>query len=76
MDGKVMVPRVFKTNVGDIMTTNTINAEPDSLAVGVTLKVGADGLLVAGEDDKMTWQVVKVYTLPDHQPAVKIMRIA
>ena len=76
MDGKVMVPRVFKTNVGDIMTTNTINAEPDSLAVGATLKVGADGLLVAGEDDKMTWQVVKVYTLPDHQPAVKIMRIA
>lgn len=76
MDGKVMVPRVFKTNVGDIMTTNTINAEPDSLAVGATLKVGADGLLVAGEDDKMTWQVVKVYTLPDHQAAVKIMRIA
>ena len=76
MDGKVMVPRVFKTNVGDIMTTNTINVEPGSLSVGNPLKVGANGLLVAGEDDKMTWQVVKVYTLPDHQAAVKIMRIA
>jgi hypothetical protein len=75
-EGTVMVPRVFKTNVGDIMTTNTINAEPGSLAVGATLKVGADGILTAGSDDKMTWQVVKVYTLPDHQPAVKVMRIA
>ena len=75
-EGTVMVPRVFKTNVGDIMTTNTINAEPGSLTVGATLKVGADGILTAGTDDKMTWQVVKVYTLPDHQPAVKVMRIA
>ena len=75
-EGTVMVPRVFKTNVGDIMTTNTIDAEPGSLKVGATLKVGANGILTAGSDDKMTWQVVKVYTLPDHQPAVKIMRIA
>ena len=75
-EGTVMVPRVFKTNVGDIMTTNTINAEPGSLTVGATLKVGADGILTAGTDEKMTWQVVKVYTLPDHQPAVKVMRIA
>ena len=75
-EGTVMVPRVFKTNVGDIMTTNTINAEPGSLTVGATLKVGADGILTAGTDNKMTWQVVKVYTLPDHQPAVKVMRIA
>lgn len=72
--GTVMVPRVFKTNVGDIMTTNTINAT--SLALGDTLKVGAKGILEPGTDDKMTWQVVKVYTLPDHQKAVKIMRIA
>lgn len=71
--GTTMVPRVFKTNVGDIMTTNTINAT--ELAVGDLLKVGADGILCPGEDDKMTWQVVKVYTMPDHQKGVKIMRI-
>ena len=72
--GTAMVPRVFKTNVGDIFTTNTINAE--SLKVGDTLKVGATGILEPGSDDKMTWQVVKVYTMPDHQRGVKIMRIA
>lgn len=71
--GTSMVPRVFKTNVGDIFTTNTINAE--TLTVGQKLKVGANGILEPGEDDKMTWQVVKVYTMPDHQPGVKIMRI-
>ena len=71
--GTSMVPRVFKTNVGDIFTTNTINAE--TLTVGQKLKVGANGILEPGEDDKMTWQVVKVYTMPDRQPGVKIMRI-
>jgi hypothetical protein len=72
-EGTTMVPRVFKTNVGDIFTTNTVNAE--TLAVGDTLKVGDKGILEAGTDDKMTWQVVKVYNLPDRQAAVKIMRI-
>jgi hypothetical protein len=71
--GTTMVPRVFKTNVGDIFTTNTINAT--ELATGDTLKVGAKGILEPGTDDKMTWQVVKVYTMPDHQKGVKIMRI-
>ena len=71
--GTTMVPRVFKTNVGDIFTTNTINAT--ELSTGDTLKVGATGILEPGTDDKMTWQVVKVYTMPDHQKGVKIMRI-
>ena len=77
--GTVMVPRVLKTNVGDIYTTNTINADRDgdnALKIGATLKVGAKGILEPGTDEKMTWQVVKVYTLPDHQKAVKIMRVA
>ena len=73
-EGTTMVPRVFKTNIGDIFTTNTINA--DSLELGATLKVGANGILEPGTDDKMTWQVVKVYTMPDNQKGVKIMRIA
>jgi len=70
-----MVPRVFKTNIGDIMTTNTINEE--TLEVGDTLVPGAKGILeAAGESPTgMVWQVVKVYTLGDGQPGVKIMRI-
>ena len=74
MPGKsTMVPRLLKTNVGDIFTTNTIAAE--SVAVGDVLTPGADGYLAAGEGD-MKWQVVKVYTMPDGQKGAKIMRIA
>lgn len=70
--GTAMVPRVFKTNVGDIMTTNMINAT--ELKVGDVLTPGAKGILEVGEGD-MQWQVVRVYTMPDNQKGVKIMRI-
>ena len=77
-----MVPRVFKTNVGDIFTTNTVKDK--TVALGNILAPGTDGILtVIGADaeaaastEGMKWQVVKVYTLADRQPAVKIMRIA
>lgn len=73
--GTTMVPRVFKTNVGDIMTTNTIAEE--TLALGDELGPNASGILAKdGDKANMTWQVVKLYTLPDHQKAAKIMRIA
>ena len=75
--GTTMVPRVYKTNVGDILTTNCVNEE--TLAVGDLLTPQAkDGILAkAGADSaSMKWQVVKVYTLADHQKAVKIMRVA
>jgi hypothetical protein len=72
--GSTMVPRVFKTNVGDIFTTNTIAAE--ALELGNILSIGADGYLAANENGDQKWQVVKVYTLADRQKAVKIMRIA
>lgn len=72
-EGTTMVPRVFKTNVGDIFTTNTVKA--DTLEVGNILTPGADGILAVG-DGAMKWQVVKVYTMPDGQKGVKIMRIA
>ena len=72
-EGTTMVPRVFKTNVGDIFTTNTIDEE--TLEVGDVLTPNAKGYLAKGEGD-MKWQVVKVYTLADRHPAVKIMRIA
>ena len=81
--GTTMVPRVFKTNVGDHYTTNTINAT--ELKLGDLLYVGPKGILTtakaeaaegfAGSGD-MVWQVVKVYTMPAHQKGVKIMRIA
>ena len=76
-EGTNMVPRVLKTNVGDIYTTNTINEE--TLALGDELVVGDDGYLTktAGNNaGTMKWQVVKLYTLPDRQKAVKIVRIA
>ena len=70
-----MVPRVLKTNVGDIFTTNMVMAT--ELNVGDVLAPNAQGILAtAGEDATMKWQVVKVYTMPDYQKGVKIMRIA
>ena len=81
--GTAMVPRVFKTNVGDHYTTNMINE--DSVSVGDILVVGDKGILTktvveasetfAGSGD-MKWQVVKVYTMPDGQQGAKILRIA
>ena len=93
--GTVMVPRVFKTNVGDIFTTNMINTDTE-LKVGQLLCIGTNGILCPEEkanaeevaadlangihatakSGDMRWQVVKVYTMPDHQKGVKIMRIA
>ena len=76
--GATMVPRVFKTNVGDIFTTNTIHAERGSLTVGSFLAPrAADGILepVSSASGDMVWQVVKLYTMPDHQAGVKVMRI-
>lgn len=76
--GSVMTPRVFKTNVGDIFTTNCVAldlaAEANTL-LGKVLTPGANGILAEGEGD-MQWQVVKVYDLADRQRAVKLMRIA
>ena len=83
--GTTMVPRVLKTNPGDIFTTNTINEKPENVAKGDVLVVGENGLLVktaveasdtfAGSGD-MKWQVARVYTMPDGQKGVKIVRIA
>lgn len=75
-EGTTMVPRVFKTNVGDIYTTNTVNET--TLAVGDILTPQAkDGILAKADAESadMQWQVVKVYTMPDHQKGVKVMRI-
>ena len=76
-----MTPRLFKTAIGDIFTTNTLGdgTADVGVAVGNKLTVGENGYLKVTEspaDGEMTWLVVKVYTMPDNQPAVKIQRIA
>lgn len=78
-EGTTMVPRVLKTNIGDIYTTNTINEE--ELAQTDILAVGENGILVkeaskADNAGDMRWQVARVYTMPDGQKGVKIVRIA
>jgi hypothetical protein len=84
---KTIYPRLLKTNVGDIFTTNTFNtnaAGPDADVAAVTLAIGniltpnTNGFLaVAGENaDGPMFQVVKIYTLADKQDAVKLQRIS
>lgn len=77
MDG--IAPRVFKTNIGDIYTTNMV--EEGEYAVGDVLspKFNEDTktLVLSADGDLLTkWVVVKCYTMPDGQPGVKLQRIA
>ena len=86
---KKLFPRLIRTYVGDIMTTNTI-AVPNtsdsaevgtvSLTKGDYLTVGANGFLAKASGNGMpasgmVWKVVKEYTMPDGQPGVKIQRV-
>ena len=84
-EGTSMVPRVFKTNVGDIFTTNCISGVAkvgelitlSDIVVGAKLTPNEEGILTVTEETAgMIWQIVKVYTLPDRQMAVKVMRIS
>ena len=82
-----MVPRVIKTNVGDIYTTNCLEVAntsgknkvngTDDISVGDKLTPNATGYLAkdGAESADMQWQVVKIYTMADGQAAVKVMRI-
>ena len=80
---KEMTPRVFKTNIGDIYTTNClekagakgVETEMTDLAVEDELGINEDGFLDKSVTDGIIFQVVKVYTMPDGQEAVKVMRI-
>jgi hypothetical protein len=85
VDGE-MTPRVYKTNVGDILTTNTLDeaiaALKTDIAAGTVTKlvVNTNGKLTkepaSPVTGAMTWQIVdKAATMPDGQAAVKIMRI-
>lgn len=86
-----MTPRLFKTNIGDIFTTNCLEKANTSGKAEVTLTDLAVGDVVAPtktngylkksdsgtttDDTVMKWQVVKLTTMPDGQAAVKLMRI-
>lgn len=83
-----MAPRLFKTNVGDIYTTNMVK-----IGTGIEYEVGdllqpklnstshtlvLEEFVPAQAGDKpvgMTWVVVKVYTMPDGQPGLKLQRV-
>lgn len=81
----VMAPRVFKTMPGDIYTTNCLEGANTSgkatftgtedINVGTELKINANGFLSTNGDSDIVFQVVKVYTMPDGQQGVKVMRI-
>lgn len=72
-NGGVIVPRVFKTNIGDIYTTNMVAEE--EIVVGDTLAPNTDGILAKTDDADMLWEVAKVYNLADGQPAIKVVRV-
>ena len=72
--GSSMVPRLMKTHIGDIFTTNMIADEDVSVEDRLSPRA-ADGILSKSGDGSIVWQVVKVYTMPDGQPGVKLMRI-
>ena len=83
-NGGVMAPRLFKTMVGDIYTTNCLEkagskgfttAGTEEIEVGSELKINADGFLSVNGSSDIVFQVVKVYTMPDGQQGVKVMRI-
>jgi hypothetical protein len=79
-----MTPRVLKTMPGDIFTTNCLEGAntdgkaefvgTEDLAVGKILKINANGYLSLNGESDIEFQIVKVYTMPDGQAAVKVMR--
>lgn len=85
MDG--IAPRLFKTNVGDIFTTNMVETGAEiTYSQGDTLKLkkvpkAADKtgntlvLSKTGNIDALEFVVAKVYTMPDGQQGLKLQRI-
>lgn len=80
MDG--IAPRLFKTNVGDIYTTNMVKVGVEYVAGDLlapkkddTSKTLVLEKITDASQEKMVWQVAKVYTMPDGQPGLKIQRV-
>ena len=79
-----MTPRVIKTNIGDIYTTNCLEKAgakgvettgTEDLNPEVELGINGSGFLSTKITEGPIFQVVKVYTMPDGQQGVKVMRI-
>ena len=89
MDG--IAPRLFKTNIGDIYTTNMVatgveyvvgdTLTPEAVETSYTAKDGSTKnyktmvLTKTQATEGMLWVVGKVYTMPDGQPGLKLQRI-
>ena len=78
MDG--IAPRLVKTNIGDVYTTNMVDEE-GTYEVGtvLTLKKTDRNTLVLSPNGDITsvkFIVVKDYTMPDGQRGLKLQRIA
>jgi hypothetical protein len=78
--GGRIYPRMFKINVGDIFTTNLIEAgleagDQVTPTVDTDSKVGILKPVVAGADPDMVFEVLKITTMPDGQPGVKVVRV-
>lgn len=84
-----MTPRLIKTNIGDIFTTNCLEVANTSgkatvetteeYEVGDQLGVAATGYLSKAAKavgyTGPVFNIVKIYTMPDGQPGVKVQRI-
>lgn len=88
--GETMVPRLLRTQPGDIYTTNCFvgpNTSQDAVfATATTFTVGdyavpgtngylAKATTAVTSTSDMVWQVVQEYTMPDDTPGVKLQRI-
>ena len=79
MDG--IAPRLVKTNVGDIFTTNMVaTGDEVTYSKGDILKLKKTDrntleLTKDGDIDTIAFAIVKVYTMPDGQPGLKVQRV-
>lgn len=76
--GKIM-PRLFKTNVGDIFTTNLVDVTSAIGSLEGKKLVPTAGYLketATPAPGAQVWKIVKETTLADGQFAVKVQRIA
>lgn len=83
MDG--IAPRMFKTNIGDIMTTNMVVTGDDVTytqgeQLGLKIDTNSHTLVLCKAADAaaniaMRWVVAKVYTMPDGQAGLKLQRV-
>lgn len=77
--GGKIYPRLFKTNVGDIMTTNLVDVTSAAGSRVGKKFVPTNGVLketTAPASGDMVWICVKETTMPDGQVALKLQRIA